>query len=93
MQVYVLIVDKGSLSAAAAALAISPTMAGKHLRALEARLGMQLLSRTTRRQHMTPFGEDYYARCREILRLVEEPMLRPSTSTWHLQARCASARG
>lgn len=72
MQVYVLIVDKGSLSAAAAAIAISPTMAGKHLRALEARLGMQLLSRTTRRQHMTPFGEDYYARCREILRLVDE---------------------
>jgi DNA-binding transcriptional LysR family regulator len=32
---------------------------------------MQLLSRTTRRQHMTPF-EDYYTRCREILRLVEE---------------------
>jgi DNA-binding transcriptional LysR family regulator len=72
MQVYVLIVDKGSLSAAATALDISATMAGKHLRALEARLGMQLLSRTTRRQHMTPFGEDYYARCREILRLVDE---------------------
>ncbi len=72
MQVYVLIVDKGSLSAAAAAMDISATMAGKHLRALEARLGMQLLSRTTRRQHMTPFGEDYYARCRDILRLVEE---------------------
>ena len=64
MQVYVLIVDKGSLSAAAAAMDISATMAGKHLRALEARLGMQLLSRTTRRQHMTPFGEDYYARCK-----------------------------
>ncbi|AWH54351.1 LysR family transcriptional regulator [Stenotrophomonas sp. ESTM1D_MKCIP4_1] len=72
MQVYVLIVDRGSLSAAAAAMDISATMAGKHLRALEARLGMQLLSRTTRRQHMTPFGEDYYARCRDILRLVEE---------------------
>lgn len=72
MQVYVLIVDKGSLSAAAEAMDISATMAGKHLRALEARLGMQLLSRTTRRQHMTAFGEDYYTRCREILRLVEE---------------------
>lgn len=72
MQVYVLIVDKGSLSAAAAAMDISATMAGKHLRTLEARLGMQLLSRTTRRQHMTPFGEDYYTRCREILRLVKE---------------------
>ncbi|TFZ43867.1 LysR family transcriptional regulator [Stenotrophomonas maltophilia] len=72
MQVYVLIVDKGSLSAAAAAMDMSATMAGKHLRALEARLGMQLLSRTTRRQHMTPFGEDYYARSKEILRLVDE---------------------
>lgn len=72
MRVYVLIVDKGSLSAAAAAMDISATMAGKHLRALEARLGMQLLSRTTRRQHTTPFGQDYYTRCREILRLVDE---------------------
>lgn len=72
MQVYVLIVDKGSLSAAAAAMDISATMAGKHLRALESRLGMQLLSRTTRRQHTTPFGQDYYTRCREILRLVDE---------------------
>ncbi len=72
MRVYVLIVDKGSLSAAAAAMDISATMAGKHLRALEARLGMQLLSRTTRRQHTTPFGQDYYTRCREILHLVDE---------------------
>src|SRR2546427_3175594 len=60
---------RSSLSAAAAALDISATMAGKHLRALEARLGMQLLSRTTRRQHMTPFGEDYYARDRKSTRL------------------------
>jgi DNA-binding transcriptional LysR family regulator len=72
MQVYVLAVEKGSLSAAASALDISATMAGKHLRALEGRLGMQLLSRTTRRQHMTAFGEAYYGRCKEILRLVEE---------------------
>ena len=33
---------------------------------------MQLLNRTTRRQHLTPFGEDYYQRCKEILRLVAE---------------------
>ncbi|WP_215409805.1 LysR family transcriptional regulator [Janthinobacterium sp. JC611] len=72
MKVYVLAVDKGSLSAAAAACGISATMAGNHLRMLEKRLGMQLLHRTTRRQHLTAFGEDYYARCREILRLVSE---------------------
>lgn len=72
MQVYVLAVEKGSLSAAATASGISATMAGKHLRSLEQRLGMQLLSRTTRRQRLTPFGEDYYARCKEILQLVAD---------------------
>ena len=72
MKVYVLAVEKGSLSAAAAACAISATMAGNHLRTLETRLGMRLLNRTTRRQHLTAFGEDYYVRCKEILRLVAE---------------------
>jgi len=72
MQVYVLAVEKGSLSAAATACGISATMAGNHLRTLEKRLGMQLLNRTTRRQHLTDFGEDYYVRCKEILRLVAE---------------------
>ncbi|WP_426196798.1 LysR family transcriptional regulator [Massilia sp. DWR3-1-1] len=72
MKVYVLTIEKGSLSAAAVACDISATMAGKYLRALEKRLGMQLLHRTTRRQHLTAFGEDYYARCKEILRLVAE---------------------
>jgi DNA-binding transcriptional LysR family regulator len=72
MEVYVLAVEKGSLSAAATACGISATMAGKHLRTLEKRLGMRLLNRTTRRQHLTAFGEDYYVRCKEILRLVVE---------------------
>jgi DNA-binding transcriptional LysR family regulator len=72
MKVYVLAVEKGSLSAAALASGISATMAGNHLRMLEQRLGMQLLQRTTRRQRLTSFGEDYYARCKEILRLVAE---------------------
>jgi DNA-binding transcriptional LysR family regulator len=72
MEVYVLAVEKGSLSAAATACGISATMAGNHLRTLEKRLGMQLLNRTTRRQRLTSFGEDYYTRCKEILRLVAE---------------------
>lgn len=72
MQVYVLTVEKGSLSAAATASGISATMAGNHLRMLEKRLGAQLLNRTTRRQHVTEFGESYYVRCKEILRLIAE---------------------
>lgn len=72
MKVYVVTVEQGSLSAAAAACGISATMAGNHLRTLEKRLGTQLLTRTTRRQRVTDFGEDYYARCKEILRMVAE---------------------
>ncbi|AKU51848.1 LysR family transcriptional regulator [Xanthomonas arboricola pv. juglandis] len=72
MQVFVRVVDGGSLAAAAQAHGISPTMAGNHLRALEQRLGLQLLVRTTRRQRLTAFGEAYYGRCREILELVAD---------------------
>ncbi|WP_437883026.1 LysR family transcriptional regulator [Pseudomonas sp. LRF_L74] len=72
MRVFVQVVDHGSLAAAAQSHGISPSMAGNHLRALEQRLGMQLLVRTTRRQRLTAFGEDYYARCREILDLVAD---------------------
>lgn len=70
MQVFVRVVELGSLAAAAQAHGISPTMAGNHLRALEQRLGLQLLVRTTRRQRLTAFGEAYYGRCREILELI-----------------------
>lgn len=47
MRVFVAIVDEGSLSAAAKRFSISAPMAGKHLQALEARLGARLMVRTT----------------------------------------------
>ena len=72
MKVYVMTVERGSLSAAAVACGMSSTMAGNHVRTLEKRLGMTLVTRTTRRQHLTAFGEEYYARCKEILRLVAD---------------------
>ncbi|WP_439286682.1 LysR family transcriptional regulator [Salinicola halophyticus] len=72
MHLFVLIVDRGSLTAAANEQKLSTTMVGNHLKALETHLGMTLLNRTTRRQHLTEFGVDYYARCVEILARVEE---------------------
>lgn len=72
MALFVQAVEQGSLSAAAKACGMSATMAGNHVRTLEQRMGTQLLIRTTRRQHLTAFGKDYYARCKEILRLVAE---------------------
>lgn len=72
MSVFVHIVEQGSLTRAAAVTDLSPTMVGHHLQSLEARLEVTLLNRTTRRQHLTEFGEIYYRRCLEILDLVEE---------------------
>jgi DNA-binding transcriptional LysR family regulator len=72
MTIFVRVVDSGSLTAAAAACDLSPTMVGNHLQALEDHLGTRLLNRTTRRQHLTEFGAIYYERCVEILGLVSD---------------------
>lgn len=70
MSVYVKVVETGSMTAAAQACAMSTTMVGNHLRALEQRLGVSLLKRTTRKQSLTEFGGIYYQRCLEVLGLV-----------------------
>ena len=70
MSVYVKVVESGSMTAAAHACGISTTMVGNHLRALEQRLGVSLLKRTTRKQSLTEFGGIYYQRCLEVLGLV-----------------------
>ncbi|MBP5955177.1 LysR family transcriptional regulator [Pseudomonas anatoliensis] len=72
MNVYVKVVEAGSMTAAALQCDMSTTMVGNHLRALEQRLGVQLLQRTTRRQRLTEFGSVYYQRCLDVLGLVAD---------------------
>lgn len=67
MAVFVKSVDLGSFAAAADALGLSGPMVGKHVHALEARLGVRLLNRTTRRQSLTDLGQAYYERCKLVL--------------------------
>jgi DNA-binding transcriptional LysR family regulator len=72
MSVYVKVVEAGSMTAAGLQCDMSTTMVGNHLRALEQRLGVQLLQRTTRRQRLTEFGSVYYQRCLDVLGLVAD---------------------
>ena len=72
MAVFKRAVELGSFAAAARQLGMSPEMAGNHVRALEARLGVRLLNRSTRRLHLTEPGNLYYERCRKILADIEE---------------------
>lgn len=61
------VVEAGSLSAAARARGISPAMVSKRIARLEARLGVQLLHRTTRRMETTARGELFYRDVTAIL--------------------------
>ncbi len=71
MQVFAKSVEAGSFSAAADALNLSSQLVGKHVQALERHLGVRLLHRTTRRQHLTEAGEAFYERVKIILAEVE----------------------
>ncbi|HEY0488185.1 MAG TPA: LysR family transcriptional regulator [Telluria sp.] len=69
---FVEVVARGSLSAAARAEGIAPAMIGRRLDALEARLGVKLLQRTTRRLALTNEGAAFLEDCQRILSELEE---------------------
>lgn len=58
---FALLVKRGSLAAAAQELGVTPPSVSKRLAALESRLRVRLLNRTTRRISLTPEGEIYLA--------------------------------
>jgi DNA-binding transcriptional LysR family regulator len=72
MQVFTRVASLGSLSAAARALGMSQTMATKHLTAIEGRLGVKLMHRTTRRLTLTDAGRKYLETAERILAEIEE---------------------
>lgn len=72
MQTFVRVVDAGSLTAAAERYNIATSAISRRLSEMEARLGVQLLTRTTRRLNLTENGRQYYQRCIAILADLEE---------------------
>lgn len=58
------VVERGSISAAAVALATTPSVVSRAISRLEARLGVQLLRRTTRRLSLTDSGREYVEQAR-----------------------------
>lgn len=72
MRVFARAASEGSLSAAARHLGMSPAMAAKHVNALEARLGVKLFHRTTRRLSLTEAGGTYLEACQRILPEIDE---------------------
>jgi DNA-binding transcriptional LysR family regulator len=69
---FVRVVDTGGFSAAGRRLNMSTTMVSNHIQALEDRLGVRLLNRTTRKVSLTEVGKAYYDRCIQILADIEQ---------------------
>lgn len=71
MATFAKAVELGSFSAAGEALGMSSQLVGKYVQTLEQQLGVRLLNRTTRRQHLTDIGTTFYERVKIILAEVE----------------------
>jgi DNA-binding transcriptional LysR family regulator len=94
---FVDVVARGSLSAAARAEGIAPAMIGRRLDALEGRLGVKLLQRTTRKLALTDEGAAFLEDCQRILGELEEAETavseRSARATGHLQVSAPAGFG
>ena len=64
---FVAVVTRGSLTAAALAAGVAPAIMGRRLDALEERLGVKLLVRTTRKLTLTHEGSAFLEDCQRVL--------------------------
>lgn len=71
MSVFVEVARKGSFSAAARRLQLSPSAVSKLITRMEERLGSRLFNRTTRNLSLTEGGQLYFRRCTAILADIE----------------------
>ena len=72
VETFVTVVERGSLTAAAVALSTTPSVISRALARLEARLGTQLLRRTTRSLGLTDAGRLYLEQTRTALCLIDD---------------------
>jgi DNA-binding transcriptional LysR family regulator len=67
MEIFATVADAGSISAAADRLDMAKSAVSKRLADLETRLGVSLMTRTTRRLSLTDTGAEFNKRCTTIL--------------------------
>ena len=72
VEVFVTIVEKGSFTDASIALSTTPSVLSRAITRLEARLGTQLLRRTTRRLSLTEAGRSYLEQTRAAFCLIDD---------------------
>ena len=71
MATFQVLARTGTISAAAHELGVAPSAVSRRLKALEARLGIELVRRSTRAMVLTPAGEAYLERSKELLKSID----------------------
>ena len=61
--IFIAVVEKGSFTQAAVSLDMPKSTVSAKISSLEARLGVTLIQRTTRKLHITDVGQEYYQQC------------------------------
>lgn len=89
LRLFVRLIEAGTISAAAQVLESSPAAVSRRLARLEARLGVRLITRTSRHFGPTDEGRLFYERCASILREIgkaeAEAALRGTTPSGDLK--------
>jgi DNA-binding transcriptional LysR family regulator len=67
LETFAAVATRGSLTAAASAEGVAPAIVGRRIDALEERLGVKLLVRTTRRLSLTHEGSAFLEDCQRLL--------------------------
>ena len=87
IKVFVQLAEIQSATKAAERMNVAVSAISRRMKDLEARLGVQLIHRTTRKMHLTESGEIYYRRCRQLLDDLDGAKAEVTHSSSHLQGR------
>ena len=85
ISIFVKVVQAGSFSQAARMLGMPNTTVSANVARLEKRLGVTLIRRSTRKLHITPAGQAFFARCVRGLEEIETGRL--EVSSWGCEPR------
>ncbi|MFK3796407.1 MULTISPECIES: LysR family transcriptional regulator [unclassified Pseudomonas] len=75
LRAFVAVAERGTFSAAALDLHLSQPALSRRIAKLEAKMGMRLIERTTRRVDLTAFGREFARKARDILNNLDESLI------------------
>ncbi|WP_071797705.1 LysR family transcriptional regulator [Natronohydrobacter thiooxidans] len=72
LRVFVRVSELGSITSGGRDLRLTPAVASKRIKELEARLGVRLFNRTTRKLTQTEIGRDFYDHARRVISALDD---------------------